>query len=105
MLKRTIFSAAVALAVSATSGAAGEAKPAGAQSGAQSGDQSGDLPGVTGGYAIVRPAPAATTTEAERTAVGGGRGTTFRVGDFDVTVSGSISVEIGFGQRPPGGRR
>lgn len=57
------------------------------------------LPGVNAGHAIVSPAPPPPEDAAE------GRGTTFRMGDFDVTVTGSISVELGFGRRPVGGRR
>lgn len=57
------------------------------------------LPGVNAGHAIVSPAPPPPEDAAA------GRGTTFRMGDFDVTVTGSISVELGFGRRPVGGRR
>jgi len=63
------------------------------------------LPGVEAGRAIVSPAP----PPPEETSVQGGnaegRGTTFRMGDFEVTVTGSILVEFGFGDRPAGGRR
>ena len=94
MQKRMIPSAVIALAVvSATSATAGEAKPA------------GNLPGVGGSYAIVKPAPAAPAAQPEQSEGADGRGTTFQAGNFQVTVTGSISVEIGFGKRTPGGRR
>lgn len=55
--------------------------------------QSNALPGVDGDYRIVRPAP-----ELEETAPG----THFNIGDMEVRVSGSITVDIGVGAlRPP----
>lgn len=67
------------------------------------------LPGVTGGYAIVTPMPdppsAPSPAEDPAAKNAGGRGMTFQAGNFEVTVTGSVAVEIGFGKRPPGGRR
>ncbi len=63
------------------------------------------LPGVTGGHAIVSPAPPKPEQTVAASEKSGGRGTTFKMGDFEVTVTGSISVEVGFGQRPAGLRR
>jgi hypothetical protein len=63
------------------------------------------LPGVNAGHAIVSPAPPPPEDAVEGRGNAEGRGTTFRMGDFDVTVTGSISVELGFGRRPVGGRR
>ncbi|HMM64310.1 MAG TPA: hypothetical protein PKD01_09300 [Mesorhizobium sp.] len=55
----------------------------------------GALPGVAGGYHIVRPAP---VPEPEEPAATGH----FRVGDVEVRVSGSLTVDIGAGSiRPP----
>ena len=55
----------------------------------------GALPGVAGGYRIVRPAP---VPEPEEPAATGH----FRVGDVEVRVSGSLTVDIGAGSiRPP----
>jgi hypothetical protein len=52
------------------------------------------LPGVEGGYRIVRPAPQA---EPDAPADAGH----FRIGDIDVHVSGSIAVDIGVGSIRP----
>ncbi|HHZ10986.1 MAG TPA: hypothetical protein GX405_19640 [Rhizobiales bacterium] len=62
------------------------------------------LPGVVGGHAVVTPMP----SQPEDSAGGekaDGRGMTFQAGDFEVTVTGSVSVEIGVGERPEGLRR
>jgi hypothetical protein len=83
---------ALALSVPASGAGAGEAKP------------DNGLPGVSGGYAIVAPAPPRREDDADGEK-GEGRGTSFQAGAFEVTVTGSVSVEIGLGHRPAGGRR
>jgi len=55
------------------------------------------LPGVTGSHSIVAPEPE--PLEAPTM----GDGSTFRVGNWDVRVSGSISFEIGTGTSHEGG--
>jgi hypothetical protein len=50
------------------------------------------LPGVETGYSIVKPVP-----EPDDPADQGNGGTRFKVGDTEVHVSGSITVDIGVG--------
>lgn len=92
MTNRAILLAALALALSAPASGAGEQKSESA------------LPGVAGGYAIVAPPPQHPQEDsgAEKAE---GRGMTFQAGSFEVTVTGSVSVEVGFGNRPAGVRR
>ena len=52
------------------------------------------LPGVEGKYSIVAPAPE--PLEEPRA----GDGTTFRAGNWDVTISGHVSVQVGNSTRP-----
>ncbi|WP_195179900.1 hypothetical protein [Mesorhizobium sp. INR15] len=51
------------------------------------------LPGVTGDYRIAKPAP---VPEPDDAAPGTG-GTQFKVGDTDVRISGSITIDVGAG--------
>lgn len=51
------------------------------------------LPGVKGDYRIVRPAP-------EPGGDTSGDGETMRIGDWDVTVSGSITIDVSAGSLP-----
>ena len=81
---------------------AGAAVPAQAEGAAK---PKNSLPGVERGHAIVSPAQPRPEEAAAASEKSGGRGTTFKMGDFEVTVTGSISVEVGFGQRPAGERR
>lgn len=60
---------------------------------------SGVLPGVKGDYSIVAPAPE--PMEAPAAPDDG----TFKVGDWDVRISGSVSVEIGTGSSREGGQQ
>ena len=48
------------------------------------------LPGVDGGYRIVRPMPEPENVDPEA-------GSRFRIGDMDVRIGGSIVVDIGAG--------
>ena len=52
-------------------------------------DAEATLPGVEGKYSIVAPAPE--PLEEPRA----GDGTTFRAGNWDVTISGHVSVQVG----------
>jgi hypothetical protein len=54
------------------------------------------LPGVEDGYSIVTPAPEPLEAPSE------GGGYTLKAGNTDIRISGSVSVEIGFGSQPPG---
>ncbi|BCH32896.1 hypothetical protein MesoLjLc_48260 [Mesorhizobium sp. L-8-10] len=57
----------------------------------QAGSASEKLPGVEGAYSIVAPAPEPLEAPSE------GGGYTFKAGNTDIRISGSVSVEIGFG--------
>ena len=57
-------------------------------------DAEATLPGVEGKYSIVAPAPE--PLEEPRA----GDGTTFRAGNWDVTISGHVSVQVGNSTRP-----
>lgn len=63
------------------------------------GQSSDALPGVKGDYSIVTPAPE--PMEAPTAPDDG----TFKVGDWDVRISGSVSVEIGTGTSRQGGQQ
>ena len=56
--------------------------------------QKGALPGVTGDYRIAKPAP---QPEPDDAFPSNGNGT-FKIGDTDVRISGSITVDIGHGR-------
>jgi hypothetical protein len=58
-----------------------------------------DLPGVDKSYSIVMPPKPEPDQEAD------GNPLKRRIGNWDVTVSGSVSVELGFGERPENRRR
>ncbi len=70
--------------------------PAAASAGGTPGPNA--LPGVDGGYRIVKPAPRPEPEDADAPTGGG-----FKVGDMDVHVSGSIIVDIGAGSIRPRG--
>ncbi|MDX8477840.1 hypothetical protein RFN28_05010 [Mesorhizobium sp. VK24D] len=56
------------------------------------------LPGVSGDYRIAKPAPQPEPDDALPTGSNG----TFKIGDTDVRVSGSITIDMGTGGiRPP----
>jgi hypothetical protein len=55
--------------------------------------QKGALPGVTGDYRIAKPAPA---PEPDDALPGNGNGQ-FKIGNTDVRISGSITVDVGAG--------
>lgn len=54
-----------------------------------------ELPGVQGDYRIVRPAP-----EPEDNATSTPTGQ-FKIGDMDVRIGGSVTIDIGVGALPP----
>ena len=79
----------------ATVGASLVCTPASAKDAAKTPPQA--LPGVAGGYSIVKPLP-----EPDEEPAQAGNGSHFKVGDIDVRVSGSITVDVGAGSiRPP----
>lgn len=56
------------------------------------------LPGVTGDYRIAKPAPQPEPDDA-LPAAGNGQ---FKIGDTDVRISGTITIDVGAGNmRPP----
>ncbi|MBZ9774843.1 hypothetical protein [Mesorhizobium sp. CO1-1-8] len=57
--------------------------------------QKGALPGVTGDYRIAKPAPEPDD------ALPAGENGTFKIGDTDVRISGSITVDVGAGSIGP----
>jgi hypothetical protein len=60
--------------------------------------QTGALPGVTGNYRIAKPAP---QPEPDDALPAGGDGT-FKIGNTDVRIGGSIAIDMGTGGiRPP----
>lgn len=66
--------------------------------GASSSAQKSALPGVTGDYRIAKPAPAPEPDDAFPSS-GNGQ---FKIGDTDVRISGSITVDVGVGGiKPP----
>ncbi|MGX5849085.1 hypothetical protein ACWGTO_18610 [Mesorhizobium sp. PL10] len=60
----------------------------------------GALPGVTGDYRIAKPAP---QPEPDDVLPSGENGT-FKIGDTDVRISGSITVDVGVGANKPSNR-
>lgn len=54
-----------------------------------------ELPGVQGDYRIVRPAPEP-DDDAASTPTG-----QFKIGDMDVRIGGSVTIDIGAGSLPP----
>ncbi|MER8848342.1 MULTISPECIES: hypothetical protein [Mesorhizobium] len=65
---------------------------------ASSSVRKGALPGVTGDYRIAKPAPAPQPDDAFP---GSGNGQ-FKIGNTDVRISGSITVDVGTGGiKPP----
>lgn len=93
MYPRILHLAFLPVALAALPAGAGETKPG------------NGLPGVVGGHAVVAPIPPRPDDDAAGGEKAAGRGATFQAGDFEVTVTGSVSVEIGFGKRPEGLRR
>ncbi|MBZ9717667.1 hypothetical protein EN962_28025 [Mesorhizobium sp. M7A.F.Ca.CA.001.09.2.1] len=57
--------------------------------------QKSALPGVTGDYRIAKPAPEPDD------ALPAGENGTFKIGDTDVRISGSITVDVGAGSIGP----
>lgn len=55
--------------------------------------QKGALPGVTSDYSIAKPAPVPEPDEA----LPSGGNSQFKIGDMDVRISGSITVDVGVG--------
>ncbi|WP_379070251.1 hypothetical protein ACHMW4_02100 [Mesorhizobium sp. UC22_110] len=78
-----------ALAVALFSTATGFAGEAGKQA-------AKPLPGVNGGYSIVKPA----TPQPEPDDYDPASGRQFKVGDTDVRISGSVIVDVGAGNLP-----
>lgn len=62
-------------------------------------DQPAQLPGVEASHSVVTTLPPEPETPDQHQ-----RGKSFKVGDWDVTISGSVSVEFGTGRSPEGGR-
>ncbi|WP_353019193.1 hypothetical protein [Mesorhizobium sp. M0800] len=62
--------------------------------------QKGALPGVTSDYRIAEPAP---RPEPDDVAPGSGNGT-FKIGDTDVRISGSITIDVATGGIRPSSR-
>ncbi|MER9128274.1 hypothetical protein [Mesorhizobium sp. M0768] len=62
--------------------------------------QKGALPGVTSDYRIPEPAP---QPEPDDVAPGNGNGT-FKIGDTDVRISGSITIDVATGGIRPSSR-
>ncbi|TGQ72759.1 MAG: hypothetical protein E5V49_04435 [Mesorhizobium sp.] len=90
------FRGVIAAAVLALAGlASGTALAGGSSTSAQT---TSTLPGVTGEYRIAKPAPQPEPDEAFPT---NGNGQ-FKIGDTDVRISGSITVDMGAGGiKPP----
>lgn len=66
--------------------------------GSSSTSRKGALPGVTGDYRIAKPAPQPEPDDALPAVENG----TFKIGDTDVRISGSITVDVGTGGiKPP----
>jgi hypothetical protein len=80
MLCRLALTLAVAVALGALPALAGAADNASQNS----------LPGVKGGYRIVKPVQ----SDPDQTTVSPGK---FKIGDLDVHVSGSVIVDVGVG--------
>ncbi|MGX5841174.1 hypothetical protein ACWGTI_10680 [Mesorhizobium sp. ArgA1] len=58
------------------------------------------LPGVTSDYRIAKPAPQPEPDDA----LPAGENGTFKIGDTDVRISGSITVDVGVGANKPSNR-
>lgn len=62
--------------------------------------QTGALPGVTSDYRIAKPTPQPEPDDA----LPAGENGTFKIGDTDVRISGSITVDVGVGANKPSNR-
>ena len=62
--------------------------------------QTGALPGVTSDYRIAQPAPQPEPVDA----LPFGENGTFKIGNTDVRISGSITVDVGVGANKPSNR-
>ena len=60
----------------------------------------GALPGVTSDYRIAKPTPQPEPDDA----LPAGENGTFKIGDTDVRISGSITVDVGVGANKPSNR-
>lgn len=89
VLARALFKLNLAALMVAAPLSAGFAAEAGKQAGRP-------LPGVNGGYSIVKP-PA---PQPEPDGYDPATGRQFKVGDMDVRISGSVVVDIGAGSIP-----
>lgn len=85
-LTRSNLAALAIVAFSASSGLAGETGKQAAK----------PLPGVNGGYSIVKPA----APQPEPDDYDPATGRQFKVGDMDVRISGSVIVDVGAGDLP-----
>ena len=83
-LKRLIIALALTTAASSVAFAGNSADPS----------PKGALPGVTSDYRIAKPAP---QPEPDDALPAGGDGT-FKIGDTDVRISGSIIIDVGAGK-------
>ena len=81
------------LVCTVTAAFAGASMLAGAAFADDSPTQKGALPGVTGDYRIAKPAP---EPEPDDPLPAGGNGQ-FKIGDTDVRISGSITIDVGTG--------
>lgn len=88
------------LVCTVTAAFAGASMLAGAAFADDSSTQKGALPGVTGDYRIAKPAPEPEPDDA-LPASGNGQ---FKIGDTDVRISGSITVDVGAGAVKPSTR-
>ncbi|MFK0688226.1 hypothetical protein ACFX5Q_08485 [Mesorhizobium sp. IMUNJ 23033] len=88
------------LVCTVTAAFAGASMLAGAAFADDSSTQKGALPGVTGDYRIAKPAPEPEPDDA-LPASGNGQ---FKIGDTDVRISGSITVDVGAGAFTPSNR-
>lgn len=89
LIRRLPSSCLAALAAGLLSTSSGFAGDAGKQA-------AKPLPGVDGGYSIVKPAAPQPEPEDYDPAVG----RQFKVGDMDVRISGSVIVDVGAGNLP-----
>ncbi|ANT51713.1 hypothetical protein [Mesorhizobium amorphae] len=83
-----------------TAAFAGASMLAGSAFADDSSTQKGALPGVTGDYRIAKPAPEPEPDDA-LPASGNGQ---FKIGETDVRISGSITVDVGAGAIKPSNR-
>lgn len=89
-----IVPAALVTAIAALGLAAASAASAGEPAKSPKSPRQTGLPGVQGDYHIVRPMPE--PDDPDPAAAG-----RFRIGDMDVRIGGSITVDIGAGSLPP----